>query len=114
MEASWPLALPQKSTRQETKDQTIPGFGGKFGEGEIGVQRCGGTYNGEKTQGPTGTRAQAEVGKRRGTQSQELRKTQAHSAGHRDKRRSLAVGRCRRRLNGWRFTPVEYLGSGCK
>ena len=45
----------KKLPDNETKDQTMPGFGGELREGEAGTQRRGGTCDGRTPQDLTGT-----------------------------------------------------------
>ena len=71
VEVPLPLALARKSTQQETKYWTMPGFGIDLREGESGTQRQGGIHNKQKSPGLKGTWLQAKGVKEGSTPSQE-------------------------------------------
>ena len=114
VDAPWPLALTRKPTQQESKDRTMPGFGGELREGKTGTQGCGWTRGGLTLQGMTGRWVKARAANGGAQRNGKRRQTHARGAGRRHVWQRMAGGRYGRRPGGRRFALGEEVGSGWK
>ena len=96
--------LRKNPPENETKDRTMPGFGGELMEGEAGKQRRGGTRDGKTPQGLTGTWMQAKGGKRGSAPSWEM----SADAGIRRRAQGRAA-----EAGGWRVRETSMWAARC-
>ena len=112
VEESWLLSLPWKSTWQETKDQTMSGFGWELDRGEARTYRPEGTRD-EQT--PPGTNRVLGTGQWRKMGGITVTVTVSDSIRRqRAQRQAAEAGWWEQHAGGQRFAPVEDVRTRCK